>query len=167
MITKAQARYGVGFPDRFFQITTDGHRMYLSTVPNAFHYQVDYAQLVKVHGNDPEGQKRYSPAQCLGTQRLEIVGSPDPKYISTGFVERQNLTMRMNMRRFTRLTSAFSKKIDNHVNAVGLFYMHCNFCRIRLTLRVTSAVAAGISQHVWSLAEVVAMTNMNVRQSAA
>src|ERR1017187_5693640 len=92
------------------QLTTDGHKMYLTAVPDAFAESVDYAQLVKVYGNDPEGQTRYSPAQCLGTKRIDIIGAPDHKHISTSYVERQNLNMRMNMRRFTRLTNAFSKK---------------------------------------------------------
>src|ERR1039457_5605468 len=102
------------------QFTTDGHKMYLVAVPDAFADAVDYAQLVKVYGNDPEGQKRYSPAQCLGTRRDAIIGSPDPDHISTSYVERQNLNMRMNMRRFTGLTNAFSKKIENHMHSVAL-----------------------------------------------
>jgi IS1 family transposase len=106
------------------QLTTDGHKMYLNAVLDAFASQVDYAQLVKVYGNDPEGHKRYSPAQCLGTRHMEVSGSPDPKHISTSFVERQNLSMRMSMRRFTRLTNAFSKTLANHMHAVALFYMH-------------------------------------------
>jgi len=97
------------------QLTTDGHKMYLTAVPDAFASDIDYAQLVKVYGSDPEGQKRYSPAQCLGTKRIDIIGSPDHGHISTSYVERQNLNMRMNMRRFTRLTNAFSKKLDNHI----------------------------------------------------
>src|SRR5258708_7434685 len=141
------------------QLTTDGHKMYLTAVPDAFGSQVDYAQLVKVYGNDPvEGQKRYSPAQCLGTERIERIGSPDQAHISTSYVERQNLNMRMNMRRFTRLTNAFSKKIDNHIAMVALFHMHYNFGRVHQTLRVTPAMEAGISQHVWSIHEIVALT---------
>jgi hypothetical protein len=112
--------------------------MYLVAVPDAFGNQIDYAQLVKVFGNDPEGQKRYSPAQCLGTQRIEVIGNPDQKHISTSFVERQNLNMRMNMRRFTRLTNAFSKKLDNHIAMIALFHMHYNFARVHQTLRVYS-----------------------------
>jgi hypothetical protein len=137
------------------QLTTDGHKMYLVAVPDAFAEAVDYAQLVKVYGNDPEGQKRYSPAQCLGTKRVDIIGAPDHDHISTSYVERQNLNMRMNMRRFTRLTNAFSKKLDNHIAMIALFHMHYNFCRIHQTLRVTPAMEAGISQHVWSIQEVV------------
>jgi IS1 family transposase len=140
------------------QLTTDGHKMYLDAVPEAFGYDVDYAQLVKVFGNDPEGQKRYSPAQCLGTKRVEVIGDPDPKYISTSYVERQNLNMRMNMRRFTRLTNAFSKKLDNHVAMLALFHMHHNFARVHQTLRVTPAMEAGISSHVWSIQQIVELS---------
>jgi hypothetical protein len=139
------------------QLTTDGHKMYLVAVPDAFAQDVDYAQLVKVYGSDPEGQKRYSPAQCLGTKRVDIIGTPDHDHISTSYVERQNLNMRMNMRRFTRLTNAFSKKIENHVAMIALFHMHYNFCRIHQTLRVTPAMEAGISQHAWSIHDIVAL----------
>src|SRR5258708_13588378 len=102
------------------QLTTDGHKMYLTAVPDAFGDAIDYAQLVKIYGNDPEGQKRYSPAQCLGIQRIDLIGDPDHAHISTSYVERQNLNMRMNMRRFTRLTNAFSKKIENHGAMIAL-----------------------------------------------
>jgi IS1 family transposase len=142
------------------QLTSDGHKMYLTAVPDAFAFDhIDYAQLVKIYGNDPESEKRYSPAQCQGIQKHAILGDPDPKHISTSYVERQNLTMRMNMRRFTRLTNAFSKKIENHMHAVALFYMHYNFCRIHQTLRVTPAMQAGISQHVWTMAEVIRLAS--------
>jgi IS1 family transposase len=141
------------------QLTTDGHKMYLVAVPDAFASEVDYAQLVKVYGNDPEGQKRYSPAQCLGTKRVDIIGSPDHEHISTSYVERQNLNMRMNMRRFTRLTNAFSKKVENHIHSIALFHMHYNFCRIHQTLRVTPAMEAGLSQHVWSVEEIVLLSH--------
>lgn len=139
------------------QLTTDGHKMYLTAVPDAFGEGIDYAQLVKVYGNDPEGQKRYSPAQCLGTTRQAIIGEPDQAHVSTSFVERQNLTMRMQMRRFTRLTNAFSKSLENHCHAVSLFYMWYNFVRIHQTLRVTPAMEAGISAHVWSIQNVLAL----------
>jgi len=138
------------------QLTTDGHKMYLTAVPDAFGNQIDYAQLVNVYGNDPE-EKRYSPAQCLGTQRIGVIGNPDDAHISTSYVERQNLNMRMNMRRFTRLTNAFSKKLDNHVAMIALFHMHYNFARIHQTLRVTSAMEAGLSQHVWSVHDIIAL----------
>lgn len=111
------------------QLTTDGPKICLTAVVDAFGADIDYAQLVKVFGNDPEGQKRYSPAQCLGTKKEAVIGTPDPAHISTSYIERQNLTMRMNMRRFTRLTNAFSKKIENHMHPVALFYMHYNSVR--------------------------------------
>ena len=133
--------------------------MYLTAVPDAFASEVDYAQLVKVFGSDPEGQKRYSPAQCLGTKRVEVIGSPDQEHISTSYVERQNLNMRMNMRRFTRLTNALSKKLENHVAMIALFHMHYNFARVHQTLRVTPAMEVGISQHVWSIHEIVALAS--------
>jgi IS1 family transposase len=139
------------------QLTTDGHKMYLTAVPDAFASDVDYAQLVKVYGNDPEGQKRYSPAQCLGTKRIDIIGEPDHAHISTSYVERQNLNMRMNMRRFTRLTNAFSKKVENHVHSVALFHMHYNFVRIHQTLRVSPAMAAGLTTRLWSISDIVAL----------
>jgi len=139
------------------QLTTDGHKMYLTAVPDAFANDIDYAQLVKVYGNDPEGATRYSPAQCLGTKREPVIGSPDPEHISTSYVERQNLNMRMNMRRFTRLTNAFSKKLENHVAMLALFHMHHNFCRIHQTLRVTPAMEAGIANHAWPLSDIAAL----------
>jgi len=141
------------------QLTSDGHKMYLDAVPDAFGADVDFAQLVKVYGNDPEGMKRYSPAQCLGTKRVDVIGEPDPAHISTSYVERQNLNMRMNMRRFTRLTNAFSKKLDNHVAMLALFHMHHNFARIHQTLRVTTGMEAGISSHVWSIQEIVLLAD--------
>jgi hypothetical protein len=140
--------------------------MYLTAVADAFGSAIDYAQLVKVYGNDPEGHKRYSPAQCLGTQRFEVSGNPDQAHISTSYVERQNLNMRMNMRRFTRLTNAFSKKIENHVAMIALFHMHYNFCRIHQTLRVTPAMEAGLSQHVWSIPEIVDLSSRRLRAVA-
>ena len=140
------------------QLTTDGHKMYLTAVPDAFANDIDYAQLVKVYGNDSEGATRYSPAQCLGTKREPIIGTPDPEHISTSYVERQNLNMRMNMRRFTRLTNAFSKKLENHVAMLALFHMHYNFCRIHQTLRITPAMEAGISDRPWSVHDIVALT---------
>ena len=140
------------------QLTTDGHRMYLTAVPDAFGNQIDYAQLVKVYGNDPEPQKRYSPAHITSTTQAAIIGSPDPDHVSTSYIERQNLTMRMQMRRFTRLTNAFSKKIDNHMHQVALFYMWYNFARVHQTLRVTPAMEAGISSHVWSIQEILTLT---------
>jgi hypothetical protein len=128
--------------------------------------QWTYAQLVKVYGNDPDGQTRYSPAQCLGTKRVDIIGSPDQEHISTSYVERQNLNMRMNMRRFTRLTNAFSKKLDNHIAMIALFHMHYNFVRVHQTLRVTPAMEAGISQQVWSIHDVVALVSASAKLAA-
>jgi IS1 family transposase len=149
------------------QLTTDGHKMYLTAVPDAFAEDIDYAQLVKIYGSDPEGATRYSPAQCLGTKREPVIGSPDPEHISTSYIERQNLTMRMNMRRFTRLTNAFSKKLENHVAMLALFHMHYNFCRIHQTLRVTPAMEAGISQHAWSIQELVNLLQRSIVAKAA
>src|SRR6266481_3029675 len=114
-------------------------------------------KLIKSFGNDPEAQKRYSPAQCLGIKQEIVLGNPDPKHISTSYVERQNLNMRMQMRRFTRLTNAFSKRIENHMYSVALFHVHHNFARVHQTLRVTPAMAAGLSQHVWSIQDIVSL----------
>src|ERR1035437_10157865 len=126
------------------QITTDGHRAYAEAVEGAFGMDVDYAMLIKLYGNDSFDTK-YSPGECMGTQTAIMQGSPDPKHISTSFVERQNLTMRMSMRRFTRLTNAHSKKLENHRFAVAMFYAYYNFCRVHQTLRVTPAMEAGLT----------------------
>src|ERR1035437_4903129 len=139
------------------QLTTDGHVAYLTAVVEAFGKEIDYAQLVKVYGPSPEGERRYSPAGFVGAETRVIFGNPDLKHISTSYVERQNLTMRMSMRRFTRLTNAFSKKVENLEVAVALHFMHYNFCRIHQTLRVTPAMKAGIADHVWELSEIVAL----------
>ena len=139
------------------QLTTDGHRAYLEAIEGAFGGDVDYAQLIKLYGELPEAFKgRYSPAQCIGAERRRVEGSPDPAHISTSYVERQNLTMRMSMRRFTRLTNAFSKKFDNHVHALALYFAFYNFCRIHKTLRVSPAMAAGVTDRLWSLDDIVA-----------
>jgi IS1 family transposase len=138
------------------QITTDGHKVYANAIEGAFGADVDYAMLIKLYGND-SFDRRYSTGNCIGTQTAVISGNPDPDHISTSYVERQNLTMRMSMRRFTRLTNAFSKKVDNHVAAIALHFMHYNFCRVHKTLRVTPAMEAGISGHVWSIEELVAI----------
>jgi IS1 family transposase len=137
------------------QLTTDGLRVYLNAVEGAFGCDVDYAMLVKLYGNDAEAETRYSPAECIGCQVASISGRPDPKYISTSYVERQNLTMRMQMRRFTRLTNAFSKKVENLMAAVALHYMQYNFCRVHQSLRVTPAMEAGLTDHVWSVEELL------------
>jgi hypothetical protein len=123
--------------------------------------------LVKLYGNDRESETRYSPAECIDCKPIAITGHPNPKYISTSYIERQNLTMRMGMRRFTRLTNAFSKKIENHGHAVALHYMHYNFCRVHQTLRVTPAMEAGIADLVWSLDEVVALWDRHIIEAAA
>jgi IS1 family transposase len=136
------------------QLTTDCHRVYLQAVEDAFGSEIDYSMLVKLYGEDFSGETRYSPAECIGCREIPVIGTPDPKHISTSFVERQNLTMRMGMRRFTRLTNGFSKKVENLAWAVALHYMHYNFCRIHKTLRVTPAMAAGVSDHVWDIAEI-------------
>jgi IS1 family transposase len=145
------------------QLTTDGHKMYLEAVEGAFGGQIDYAMLVKLYGPDASKQpeSRYSPPECLGTRRVCISGDPDPDHISTSFAERQNLTMRMQMRRFTRLTNAFSKKVDNLKAAVALHFMHYNFGRVHQTLRVTPAMEAGVTDHVWSIEEIVALLDSN------
>ena len=138
------------------QITTDGYRAYAEAVEGAFGVDVDYAMLIKVYGNDSY-DRRYSAGDCVGVQTAVLAGSPDPKHISTSFVERQNLTMRMSMRRFTRLTNGFSKKVENHEAAVALHFMHYNFCRVHKTLRVTPAMEAGLVHHVWTVEELVAL----------
>ena len=137
------------------QLTTDGHKAYLEAIEGAFGADVDYAQLIKLYGASPEGEKRYSPAECTSIRLNTVTGDPDPKHISTSYVERQNLTMRMSMRRFTRLTNAFSKKVENHAHAVALHFMHYNFCRIHQTLRVTPAMEAGVTDRLWDTSDIV------------
>lgn len=139
------------------QITTDGHRAYAEAVEGAFGMDVDYAMLIKLYGNDSFADRRYSTGECIGTQTSVLAGSPDPAHISTSYVERLNLTTRMQIRRFTRLTNAFSKKLENHEAAVALHFMHYNFCRIHKTLRVTPAMEAGLTGHVWTIEEFVAI----------
>ena len=136
------------------QITTDGHKVYLEAVENAFGADVDYAQLQKIYGApSDEDQRRYSPARCIGCDMKIVSGDPDPKHVSTSYVERPNLTLRMGNRRFTRLTNAFSKKVENHRHMIALLFLYYNFCRIHSTLRVTPAMEAGLSDHVWSIEE--------------
>ena len=136
------------------QLTTDGLRAYLDAVEDSFGCEIDYAQLIKIYSASQE-EVRYSPAECIGCETKKVMGNPDSKHISTSYVERQNLSMRIGMRRFTRLTNGFSKKIENHVYAVALFYMHYNFCRVHQTLRVTPAMEAGITDHVWTIEEML------------
>jgi IS1 family transposase len=140
------------------QITTDAHKPYLKAVEGAFGVEIDYAMLQKLYGApSDEEQRRYSPAKCIGTDMKTVLGFPDPDHVSTSYVERQNLTMRMQMRRFTRLTNGHSKKAANHAYAVALHYMHYNYCRVHSSLRVTPAMEAGLSNHVWSIDEIVAL----------
>ncbi len=139
------------------QLTTDGHKPYLEAVTNAFGSQIDFAQLVKIYGNS-EGsgnEKRYSPAECTGAKKVRIEGNPDKKYVSTSYVERQNLTMRMHMRRFTRLTNAFSKKIENHCYAIALHFVYYNFVKIHKTLRVAPAMEAKLIDRLWEIEDIV------------
>ena len=138
------------------QLTTDGHKAYLEAVEGAFGSDVDFAQLIKLYGPTITAPGRYSPAECIGAKKQRVMGSPDIAHVSTSYVERQNLTMRMSMRRFTRLTNAFSKKLDNHIHALALYFVFYNFTRIHKTLRMSPALAAGITDRLWSLEDVVA-----------
>jgi len=142
---------------RRVQLTTDGLKVYIGAVEYAFGNEIDYATLTKIYGPDQQGEKRYSPPICLGCVADVVSGDPNPKHISTSYVERQNLSMRMGMRRFTRLTNAFSKKLANHSAAVALYFMYYNFGRVHQTLRVTPAMAAGVSDHVWEVEEIVGL----------
>jgi len=137
------------------QLTTDGHKPYLTAVADAFGGDIDYATLTKIYGEGPKTEARYSPAQCMGTRKALVSGRPEAAHVSTSFVERHNLTIRMGNRRFTRLTNAFSKKVENHEHMLALFFMYYNFCRIHQSLRVTPAMQAGISTRVWELSDVV------------
>ena len=143
------------------QLTTDGHKAYLEAIEGAFGNAIDYAMLIKIYEGDSgkraSAEQRYSPAACTGTQLQRITGNPDAAHVSTSYVERQNLTMRMSMRRFTRLTNAFSKKVYNHKAMIALHYMHYNFARIHKSLRVTPAMEAGVSDHLWSLEEIAGL----------
>jgi IS1 family transposase len=137
------------------QLTTDGHKAYLEAVEGAFGGDVDFAQLVKMYGPTITAPGRYSTAECIGARKVAIEGKPDIKHVSTSYVERQNLTMRMSMRRFTRLTNAFSKKLDNHIHALALYFVFYNFTRIHKTLRMSPAMAAGVTDRLWSLDDVI------------
>jgi IS1 family transposase len=140
-----------------FQITSDGFPAYAAAIERSFEGHIDYAQIVKVFGSPVDGEKRYSPADCIGCERKAVVGFPDPEHVSTSYIERANLTMRMGMRRFTRLTDGFSKKIENHSAAVAIHLMHYNFARIHKSLRVTPAMEAGMADHAWSLEEIATL----------
>jgi IS1 family transposase len=145
------------------QLTTDGHRAYLEAVEGAFGGDVDYAQLVKLYGASPESMKgRYSPPECTGIRKIPIEGNPDPKHISTSYVERGNLTMRMSMRRFTRLTNAHSKKVENHCHALALYFVWYNFARINSAVRMSPAMAAGITDTLLSMADIAEMVEASL-----
>ncbi|TJU76221.1 MAG: DDE domain-containing protein [Mesorhizobium sp.] len=144
------------------QLTSDGHKAYLEAVEGAFGGDVDYAMLVKIYDNSPENMKgRYSPAECTGARKQNIEGNPDERHVSRSFAERQNLTMRMHMRRFTRLTNGFSKKVEAHANAVALHFMYYNFVRIHASLRMTPAMAAGVTDKLWEISDIVALIEAN------
>lgn len=138
------------------QLTTDGHKMYLGAVEDAFSGEVDFAQLVKIYANLPSGpESRYSPAECTGCEKRLISGDPDSRRISTSFIERSNLSLRMGLRRYTRLTNAHSKKLANHCAALAIYFMHYNFAKIHSTIRCSPAMAAGVDSHLWSIEEIV------------
>jgi IS1 family transposase len=139
------------------QLTSDGNAVYLAAVDDAFDRQIDYAMLIKRYGESAESEKRYSPAICVGAEKSPVRGRPDPKHISTSYVEHHNLTIRMSNRRFTRLTNAFSKKLANHKHMLAIFFLYYNFARIHQTLRITPAMQAGLSDHVWTLQEIAAL----------
>lgn len=148
------------------QLTTDGHKAYLMAVEDTFGTEVDYAMLVKLYNTPQENQIRYSPANCIGTRTDIITGNPDPEHISTSYSERNNLTIRMSMRRMTRLTNAFSKKVENLNHSFALHFMYYNFCRIHKSLRVTPAMEAGISKHVWEIGEIVDLLDKHETKAA-
>lgn len=171
MVGGRDSDYAIGFMDDLrsrlanrVQLTTDGHKAYLEAVEGAFGGDVDYAQLIKLYG-EPTGQKgherKYSPSECTGTKKRVVEGNPVKALVSTSHVERQNLTMRMHMRRFTRLTNAFSKKVENHAYAVALHFMYYNFVKVHQTLRVTPAMAAGLTDRLWDIADLVALVDAN------
>ena len=144
------------------QLTTDGHLAYLEAVESAFGSEVDYSMLVKLYGQSPEGERRYSPPVCVGTRMMRVAGKPDIQHTSTSYVERLNLGMRMNMRRFTRLTNGFSKKVENLSHAVALHFMYYNFARIHQTLRVTPAMEAGIEKRIWTLDDIARLADQKI-----
>ena len=149
------------------QVTTDAHAPYLKAVEGAFGLEVDYAMLQKIYGApSDEDQRRYSPAKCIGCDMKTVLGYPDPDYVSTSYVERQNLTLRMSSRRFTRLTNGFSKKAANHAHAVAIHYMHYNFCRVHQSLRVTPAMEAGLASTPWTVDDLIALLPKPVAKSS-
>lgn len=139
------------------QITTDAHKPYMAAIEIAFGDKLDYAQIHKIYGASSEPATRYSPARVIGCDMKTVIGEPDYRHVSTSYVERQNLTMRMHMRRFTRLTNAFSKKVENHAHSIALHFMYYNYCRVHKTLHVTPAMEAGLSDHVWSMEELASI----------
>jgi hypothetical protein len=143
------------------QLTTDGHKPYLEAVEGAFGIDIDYAMLIKIYGQDVEGQKRYSPPKIIESKTIDVTGSPNYKHVSTSYVERQNLTMRMSMRRFTRLTNGHSKKVENHIFAISLHFMYYNFCRIHQSLRVSPAMEAGVTNHLWDIKDIIKLVDEN------
>ena len=145
------------------QLTSDGHKAYLEAVEGAFGGDVDFAQLIKLYGNEGDGkgaEHKYSPSECTGIRKRRVEGRPDPAYVSTSYVERNNLTMRMSMRRFTRLTNAFSKKIENHAHSVALHFLHYNFCRQHKSLKgISPAMAAGVTDRLWDIEDIVRLVD--------
>ena len=174
MVGGRDSQYAMAFVDDLrsrlanrVQLTSDGHKAYLEAVEGAFGGDVDYAQLVKVYGTAPESFKgRYSPADCTGIKKTAVEGEPDMDHVSTSYVERQNLTMRMHMRRFTRLTNGFSKKVESHANAVSLHFMYYNFVRIHQTLKVSPAMAAGVTDKLWEISDIVELIEKREAETA-
>jgi len=149
------------------QLTSDGHRPYLEAVEAAFGADIDYAMLVKLYGHDQENERRYSPAQCIGAVPTVITGRPDPEHISTSYVERQNWSVRTSMRRYTRLSNGFSRKVENHMAAVAINYFAYNFIKIHRTLRVTPAMAAGVASRLFDVSDLVALLIESESKKAA
>jgi hypothetical protein len=149
------------------QLTTDALKSYLDAVEDAFGGEIDYAKLVKLYGPGAESAGRYSPAECIGTRKERMMGNPDKAHVSTSYVERQNLSMRMGMRWFTRLTNAFSKKMESHEHAIALYFTHYNFARMHKTLRCSPAMAAGLSKTLWSMEDIVALIDARAEKPKA